>query len=239
MTPALPDLFATLDATWPPARRWTEGPFTLREGQGGGQRVSAATAEGPVTEADIDAAEAAMRGAGQRSIFMLRGDTPDLDAMLEKRGYPVNDRTIVYAIPIQTLTDRPVPRVTAFSIWEPLAIMDEIWDTDGVGPERRAIMARVETKTAILSRWNEKPGGVAFAGLHGDICMVHAVVVLAHQRRQGIAGWMMRQAAFWAQAQGARWLSVLCVADNEPANGLYRAMGFTEVGRYHYRRAPD
>ena len=43
MTPA--ELYATLEATWPPAARRRVGPWTIRDGQGGGKRVSAATAE--------------------------------------------------------------------------------------------------------------------------------------------------------------------------------------------------
>ena len=64
-TPEPHQLFGVLDATWPPARFVAQGPWTLREGKGGGQRVSAATANSPVTETDIDSAEAAGRGHGR------------------------------------------------------------------------------------------------------------------------------------------------------------------------------
>jgi len=170
---------------------------------------------------------------------MMRGDTPDLEAQLAVRGYTISDPTVIYTLPIDRLTDVPIPRVTAFAIWEPLAIMREIWATDGVGPARQAIMARARTKTGIFSRWNEKPGGTAFAAVHGDICMVHALTVLPHQRRSGVARWMMRRAAFWGQAQGATTMSVLCVASNEGANAFYQALGFEQAGGYHYRKAPD
>jgi ribosomal protein S18 acetylase RimI-like enzyme len=55
-----PDLLAeVMEATWPPARRWALGPVTLRDGAGGGKRVSAASVEGAFTEADLDAAPVA------------------------------------------------------------------------------------------------------------------------------------------------------------------------------------
>lgn len=239
MTGTMARYFEASEQTWPAARRWDHGPFTLRDGKGGGQRVSAATASGAPSDAEITAAETAMQQAGQRPLFMMRGDTPELDAALERRGYTVKDPTVVYTLPIAQLTDVPIPRVTAFDIWEPLAIMDEIWATDGIGPERRAVMARTECKTGILSRWNEKPAGAAFAAVHADVCMVHGVVVLPHQRRQGVAEWMMRRAAFWGQAQGAAEISVLCVRANTGANALYQSLGFAEVGGYHYRQSPD
>lgn len=238
MTPSLDALFAASEGTWPAARHWTQGPFTLRDGQGGGQRVSAATADGPVTETDISTAEAAMDAMGQSPIFCIRDPASPLDEALAKRGYAIKDPTNVYSLPIDRLTDIPIPRVTAFNIWEPLAIMREIWETDGVGPARQAVMARAKTKTGILARWNEKPAGAAFAAVHGDICMVHAVVVLPHQRRQGVAQWMMRRAAFWAQGQGAAHIAVLCVDANTGANALYRGLGFDRVGGYHYRVRP-
>ena len=65
--------------------------------------------------------------------------------------------------------------------------------------------------------------------------MVHGVEVLDHQRRQGVAQWMMRKAAFWAAEQGATRLSVACVAANDAANALYEGLGFQRAGGYHYR----
>ena len=100
-------------------------------------------------------------------------------------------------------------------------------------------MARAETKTAVFARWKDKPAGVAFVAVAGEIAMVHAVEVLAHQRRQGVAQWIMRQAALWAETQGATTLAVLCTKANVPALGLYSALGFVPSGRYHYRLKPD
>ena len=239
MTPNPTQLFAASEATWPAARQWEQGGFTLRDGQGGGQRVSAATAIGDVTEAQIDAAEGAMREIGQAPLFCERGMTPALDAALEARGYQIKDPTSLFVLPIEKLTDVPIPRVTTFCIWEPLAIMNEMWMTDGIGQERRDVMARATCKTGILARWNEKPAGAGFVGVHENICMVHGLVVMPDQRRQGVAQWIMRQAAFWGQAQGATHISALCVDQNESATALYQSLGFTRAGGYHYRYRPD
>lgn len=239
MTPDAARLYDVCEGTWPPARVWAEGPWTLRDGAGGGKRVSATTARGAVTDGDIPSAEAAMRAVGQRPLFMIRAGDDALDAVLDARGYDLIDEVVLYVAPVETLMDQPIPRVTCFTIWEPLAIMAEIWATDGIGPARLDVMARAQIKTGILARWNEKPAGVGFAAVHGGIAMVHGVVVLPHQRQQGVAQWMMRAAAFWAHAQGAAYLSVLCVTANGPANALYTKMGFTRAGTYHYRQAPQ
>lgn len=232
-------LYEVSDATWPAARKWDDGPWTLRDGAGGGKRASAATARGDVTDQDIPKAEAAMKAMGQRSLFMIREGDDALDAMLAARGYDLIDEVALYTAPIGMLTDIPIPPVTCFTIWEPLAIMAEIWAKGGIGAARLAVMGRAAVKTGILNRWNEQPGGVAFAAVHNGVTMVHAVEVLEHQRKVGVAQWMMRAAAFWGAKQGAQHIAVLCVTANKPANALYTKLGFTRVGTYHYRQVPQ
>jgi GNAT superfamily N-acetyltransferase len=212
------------------------GPWTLRDGQGGGKRVSAATANKAVNAADIAQAEAAMQGMCQTALFMIRDGDDDLDKRLEDRGYAVIDPVVMYSKAVCELTNITIPRVTTFCIWEPLAIMAEIWAKGGIGPARLDVMARAAHKTGILSRWNEQPAGTAFAAVSDGVCMVHAVEILEHQRRQGVGNWMMRQAAFWAAQQGANELAVLCTTANVGANGLYKSLGFSVKGHYHYRQ---
>lgn len=236
-TPAA--LYAAIDGTWPAARIQTLGPWMLRDGQGGGKRVSAATAIAKAAADDIPAAEDAMRHFGQRPLFMIRDSDAPLDAALEARNYRIVDPVNAYVAPVTALTDVPIPRVTAFAIWEPLAIMADIWAKGGIGPDRLNVMERAAIKTGILARWNEKPAGTAFAAIHDGIAMVHAVEVLPHQRRQGVAGWIMRRAAFWAEENGAETLAVLCTEENTAANQLYQRLGFRKLCGYHYRQHPE
>ncbi|NOR30003.1 MAG: GNAT family N-acetyltransferase [Sulfitobacter sp.] len=235
--PDISRLYEVIDQTWPAARRWTENRWTLRDGQGGGKRASAATLSTP--GADISVAETAMRAMNRTPLFMIRQGEDAFDAELAARGYEIIDPVNIYILPIEQLTDVPIPPVTAFEIWEPLAMMLEIWAKGGIGPARIDVMRRAAQKTAILSRWKEKPGGVAFAAIHDGVCMVHAVEVLEHQRGMGVGKWMMRRAAVWAQAQGATQMAVLCTKANVPANRLYQSLGFAHVGDYHYRQLSE
>lgn len=232
-------LYAAIDGTWPAASIHTLGSWMLRDGQGGGKRVSAATAIAEAAVDDIRVAEDAMRRFGQCPLFMLRESDEILDEALAARAYRIVDPVNAYVAPVTALTDVPIPRVTAFAIWEPLAIMADIWAKGGIGPERLNVMGRAKVKTGILARWNEKPAGTAFAAIHNGIAMVHAVEVLPHQRRQGVAGWIMRRAAFWAHENGAETLAVLCTDDNTAANQLYQRLGFRKLCGYHYRQHPE
>lgn len=229
-----------LDATWPAERIETLGPWTLRFTKGAGSRVSAATANGAVTAADVDAAEAAMRAAGQTPLFSVRPDDDALDSELAARGYESFDATHIWETPIETLTDLELPRVTALPVWPPLAIQRELWAAGGTGPERIAVMERVQgPKMGILSRQHDKPGGAAFVAVHGDTAMLHSLEIPEHQRRQGLAKWMVRGAAIWAAEQGATRFMILCTADNVAANALYSSLGMQQSQGYHYRRTPN
>lgn len=236
----LPDvqtLYGVIDGTWP-AARYTETPaFTFREGQGGGQRVSATTVKRPVTEDELTEAEETMRSLGQPCLFMIRAGQEALDAQLAARGYDVVDPVNLHVTPIETLTAEPLPPVTAIPVWEPLAIMHDIWEKGGIGPGRVAVMHRAQgPKTSIIARWNDHPGGVCFIAIHDRIAMVHALELLAHQRGQGLGKWMMRRAAFWAADHGATHISAVCTRANVAANALYASLGMTLVGQYHYRK---
>lgn len=235
----LAEIFDVIDGTWPAARYDTCGPFTLRDGQNGGNRVSAATVNGEFTPDDLPRAEVAMRALGQEPLFMIRPNDTALDTALAARGYAIRDEVMIYTCPIEHLCDRPLPRVTVFNIWQPLAIMVEIWAKGGIGPGRLAVMDRAHgPKTGLLARYNEKPGGAAFVAIHDGIAMVHALEILPHQRAQGLGGWVMRGAALWAREQGAHRFSVVCTTANTGANALYRSLGMDCVATYHYRHIP-
>ncbi len=239
----LPDikiLYDVIDGTWPAAHYDTLGPFTLRLGKGGGQRVSAATTERPVTTQEIASAETAMRAMGQPCLFMIRAGQSELDEQLAARGYDIVDPVNLYACPIETLTSEPMRPVTAIPVWEPLAIMCDIWSGGGIGPDRVAVMERVKgAKTGIIGRWQDHPGGCAFVAIHDGIAMLHALEILPHQRNQGLGKWMMRRAAFWAQENGATHMSVVCTQANTGANALYASLSMTLVGQYHYRKLSE
>ncbi|MGX9356318.1 GNAT family N-acetyltransferase [Roseobacteraceae bacterium S113] len=230
-------LLDAIGPTWPALHERRDGAFVLREGAGGGKRVSAASLVGELsTEAQLDAAEAAMRAMGQAPMFSLARAETEFDAILDARGYAMVDPTRIYHQPTANLTGTPVPRVTAFAIWEPLAIMEDIWAAGGIGPARLAVMHRAAgPKTGILGRITDKPAGAAFVGTHAGVAMVHALEVAEAHRRKGLARWMMIAAAHWAQAQGCETLALLVTEANAPANALYRAMGFEAQPGYHYR----
>ena len=230
------DILTALDATWPAAARQSIGPWIIRDGQEGGKRVSAATPNSDWTPADIQTAEATMRDLGQTPLFMIINQDHDLDHALADTGYDIVDPVNIYSTSVDTLTIERPPKVSMFSVWPPLAIEIDMWAEGGISDARVNVMKRVQgPKTSILARWNDYPAGVGFAAVHGKDAFVHAVEIRAAQRQQGVASWLMKQAAFWAAEQGVSRLNVACTKANVAANALYRSIGMKVVGEYHYR----
>ena len=235
MTPEIlaPETLAeVMEATWPPARAWRRGPFTLRDGAGGGQRVSAASVTGGFAEAELQAAIAAMA----EPLFLIRPGDEALDAALEARGFHVHDPVVAYAASVAGLTG-DLPYLTTFPHWPPLEAARAVWAAGGIGPARVQVMERARgPKTAILARCGDRPSGAVFVACHGPHAMLHALEVRPDQKRQGAGRHLLRAAANWAADQGADTLSLVVTARNAAARALYRSAGMQEVGQYHYRK---
>lgn len=233
-------LFAALDATWPAVATHRAGGWLVREGRGGGKRVSSAVVAAADAAATIAAAEATHATIGQPPLFCLRPDESpteaDADLALAGLGYRIADPVLLFTAPVARIAAEPPARMTTFPIWPPLAITAELWAEGGIGPERLQVMERAPgPKTAILGREADRAAGAAFAALCGDIAMIHALHVAPDQRRRGLGRNLMRAAAAWAAEAGAAQIALAVTEANAPACTLYRALGMTVAARYHYR----
>lgn len=228
-------LFDVIEATWPPSSTENCGGVTLRDGQGGGKRVSAATAPDDISESGLDHAIARM-GTSMDLLFQIAGGQDRLDNLLAKRGFDVVDPVTIYLATTQTVADDGPPPVSAFSTWPPLAMQHEVWEAAGVNASRRAVMDRVEgSKRALLARTGNTPSGAAFVAIHNHTAMVHALEVSSGYRRNSAGRNLMRRAAQWAASEGATQIATLTLKDNAPANALFTSLGLQPVGQYHYR----
>jgi ribosomal protein S18 acetylase RimI-like enzyme len=228
------DFLAVMDATWPAAEYQRLGPWLIRNGAGGGKRVSAASVAGDWI--DIAQAVAAMQDLGQTPLFLIRAEDTALDQTLDAMGFQIVDPVLVYTAPVALLADQTTGKT--YPHWPPLAIAREIWAEAGIGPARLQVMDRAKEKTAILVRHQDRVAGVAFVAKAGDTAMLHALEVSPLHRRQGSAQNLLTAAAGWAQRQGAATLSLVVTTANEPARALYEKLGMQIVGGYHYRVQP-
>lgn len=232
--PALPELSRLLDATWAPAAIRDAGGWRLRDGGGGGKRVSAATR----LDAGANPAEAEtmMVRMGQTPLFMVREGEGDLDAALAARGHTVVDPVTIYAARLDAIDRSGLPAHRVIACDLPLAAMAEIWAAGGIGPARLAVMDRVAgPKTYLLARAGDRPAGVAFVAIHDGVAMLHALEVADAERRKGVGRMVTLAAADWAATAGAEVLALAVTNANGAANALYATVGMVPAGRYHYR----
>ena len=228
-------LFEATTTTWPARTTRQEAGWEIRDGAGGGKRVSAVILAHK-DFANIEWIEATLTTQGQEHLFMIRDGDEILDAALAARGYEIIDPVTLYLCETARLRPVSLPRAQSYCIWEPLHIMREIWAAGGIHGPRIALMHRVQTpKTALLARSGDTPAGVGFLALDGEIAMLHAVEVLPSFRRMGVAKKLMAQAAKWAEDHGARYMALMTTRDNTAANRLYSSLGMRPVGQYHYR----
>ena len=228
---------AAMEATWPPAATTRLGPWLLRDGKGGGKRVSAATLEGDFDPETIADAEKAMRQAGQTPLFQLRPGQERLDADLAVRGYALVDPVVIYAAKLADLPQLAPPAMTTFPHWPPLGIAADLWAEGGLGPARLDVMHHAKgQKCAILARNADRAAGVAFVAMDGTIGMLHALEVTPSMRRKGSARHILQAAVIWVQENGGTDLGLAVTAANAPARALYASFGMQVVGHYHYRQ---
>lgn len=239
MRPDAALLFEALAASWPPLAVRALGPFTLRDGDGGGRRVSAATVAGEFTPAEFERALAEVT-AGDAPAFRIGPGSARLDAALAARGWEMRDPTAIWLGAVAALGQGPSPAV--HEVWPPLEAQRRIWEDGGTGPARQRVMARAAgPRISLLGLAGEAEAGTAFVALHGGIVFLHALEVAPRFRRQGVARNLVRAAALWGLRQdpGGGWLALAVTRANLPATALYAAMGMAEVSGYHYRIPPD
>ena len=235
--PSAQQIYDLIDATWPAVSTASDDVWTIRNGKGGGSRVSATTANTTeISRADVQRAASEMKAMGQSPLFMVREGEDSLDKLLADEGYEIKDPVNLYASDIGQLTaERPAP-LTGFSVWPPLACQREIWEVGGIGPARVDVMERAEsTKTTLLGRLDDTPAGTVYVGVSENIAMIHALEILPEFRRLGLAAGLTKAVAFWAKSQGARFVTLVTTKDNAGANGLYSSLGMEIAGTYHYR----
>jgi GNAT superfamily N-acetyltransferase len=228
-------LLTVINSTWPAFNEKHHMGWTIQEGAGGGKRVSSAKMA-QINLPDVGAAEYAMHQLRQDKLFMIRDGDHDLDKALEALNYCVIDPSTIYVCETAQIAPETLPLAQSYAVWEPLQIMHEIWSAGNIGKNRVSVMHRVRgDKTGLLARDGDTAAGTAFIALDDEIAMVHAVEVLKSCRRKGVARKLMAQAAKWAKARGAIYMSLITTDRNVAANSLYQSMGMLPIAKYHYR----
>lgn len=235
-------IMAALDATWPCAEAGWVGGWKLRRGLGGGRRASSvwpcAAPDRPLGDA-VAEVEERMRSWGQPPLFQLGPADAELDALLAARGYAEITPCVLMAVEAAPLAARGTGGRMVIAVRAPLALLDGFWAEGGIGPARRATMARVAgpCETLMLRSDDDRVASACFVASAGEIAVTSALLVAPSRRRSRLGAHAVVAAAAWAAEAGARTLALSVEAGNAPACALYRGLGFAQASRYWYREA--
>jgi len=240
---------ALAQQVWPPAELQTLGGWRLGFSDGCTKRansVQTSTGWPGDCRERIEQCEARYRARGLPVIFKLTAGSrpPDLDRLLDARGYRLVDPTSVRvceALPEGALETNAEARV----LLEPSRSRDffeACVRLNGVAAEHRSALAGIFDRIAATCE------GVVFASISegsqthaqgigvlqgGALCLCE-IATRPDQRRRGLATRLVRVLCQWAGERAALpWLQV--VAANHAASALYDALGFRETHRYWYR----
>ncbi|SDL59307.1 Acetyltransferase (GNAT) family protein [Glycomyces sambucus] len=226
-----------LAETWPAVETAALGGWVLRAAGGFTNRansVLALTAPEGGIDAAVAAVEAWYAARGLPAKFSLAGPvTRRLEEELDARGWEARMETVVM---VKALDETAYAGEAVVSDAPSAAFLEQTGRGDpavaarvfGSGPGRA--YAEIRRGGALAARGR---GAVA-----GDLLAVTNVGTLPDLRRQGLGTEVLAALEAWGAGGGAARAALQVEADNAPAIGMYRRLGYAERYRYHYRVRP-
>lgn len=183
---------------------------------------------------------------GLPTIFRLTPFAPpDLDSLLERRGYRMGDRVEVRARTFAPAHALPLPspprvrlgqvRVHAVDPW--LNIFETL---SGAAPANRAahravLQAVPGVRRLLALTAGDEAVACGMSVLVDDLLGIFDLVTAPQRRNLGYGSELVRRALRWGAQAGARAAYVQVLETNAIAKHIYDRLGFQTVYRYHYR----
>jgi GNAT superfamily N-acetyltransferase len=223
---------------WPAAETEEIDGWLLRATGGGSRRANSVSTlryggtDLAASIARVEARYADRRAAAQFCVTDV-SEPPDLEPLLRARGYRVEEECTTLARSVvrgRAQHDDIVAELAASEAWLDVYL-------GAVTPSRRgvaaSILARVPAPRVFLAYVRESsPVSVGLAVRWEDVVVVQCMATRADARRRGGASAILAAIESWASSRGAARLCLAAVADNAPAQALYRRNGFTLAGTY-------
>lgn len=166
---------------------------------------------------------------------------PELENLLDERGWERFDESIVMTLDLSNLDlDDEVDHVPMQDIgyWVD-SFLGLSGETTKTKPGLVEVISSIQATSGLFVKSTDQDYVAAMRCVHdNDLAGIFDLVTGENFQRQGHAKTLVGSALKWAKNTGARtaWLQV--VSENTGALDLYRNLGFRELYRYSYRRAP-
>jgi GNAT superfamily N-acetyltransferase len=231
---------------WPALRQVLFGGWVLRFSGGLTRRANSVNplgVRGPDAVDLIAGCEALYRHQRLPTIFRLPSIIdPAIDARLAAQGYGSEGLSLVLhadigAVPairdpdVQLLS-RPTPK------WFAAMATLQRHTKKQAGLYRRIVGSLAIPAAFAICSDESGIAALAYGAIHDGLICYESVATDPGRQRRGYARRLITSLAGWAADRGARGACLEVEAANAPARALYEGLGFAELYRYHYRRAP-
>ena len=234
---------ASLNA-WPALRQMIYDGWLLRFADGYTKRANSVT---PLNRSSIDLdtkiayCEQVYRRNGLPCIFRLPSFTvPELDQLLDQRGYTLVDPTLVLYRDLRTC----FAPLTTYLRNEPLdRWLDTFCQLSETSRDRYTthymILECIAGQRMLNTLWIEDTAvACGMAVMEADLVGLFDILTAPEQRRRSYATQLIAGILLQAQVYGATHAYLQVTEANTAARHLYAKLGFEELYRYWYRVAP-
>jgi ribosomal protein S18 acetylase RimI-like enzyme len=235
--------------SWPATNTHYDGAWAIRLTAGHpSRRLNSVNSLDPADHADLEGrihrAAERFKAFGRPLVFRQSPlASPDLENILDARGWPRFDETIVMTadldqVPLQEAIDQ-VPIKDAGRWVDDIITMKAV--RGELKPGLSELIGSIQTSVGLFVTESREgmPYSAAMCVHDNDLAGLFEIVTHPEFRQQGRGREIVLSALQWAKLRGARraWLQVVSV--NQPAIALYHSLGFRETYRYAYRQAPE
>jgi GNAT superfamily N-acetyltransferase len=189
----------------------------------------------------IDHCEAVFHDAGFPVIFKLTEEVhpPDLDKILEKKGYAFDAETSVQLLDLKAVEPCVDDSVSVSDSLDQ-AWLERFIEYNGYSKDKMDaygnIIRRIKPLTGFADLYvNGQHAGCGLGVVQDDLLGLFDIVVAPEFRRKGYGKKLVSAIMNWGKAHGAQTAYLQVMLDNPAGLALYRDLGFKEIYKYWYR----
>ncbi|MEM9278301.1 MAG: GNAT family N-acetyltransferase [Pseudomonadota bacterium] len=166
---------------------------------------------------------------------------PELESLLDDRGWVRFDESIVMMLDLSMINldgelDHVPMKDIGYWVDSFIHLSDEV---KSAKPGLVEVISSIQPTSGLFVKTIDDTHVAAVRCVHdNDLVGLFDLVTGVDYKRQGHARSLVGSALKWAKNSGARFAWLQVVADNAAAYELYTGLGFEELYRYIYRKAP-
>lgn len=197
-------------------------------------------------DAKIEHCEAVYAARGLPALFRITPfrKPPELESVLERRGYVAFDPTLVQVVRLPHAF--VAPRAGDVELVTPpvAAFVDTVGELRGSTHEQRAAhlerLAHTPLAThVVVARVDGCAAACGQVALADGLAGIYDMVTAPELRGRGLATLIVDALLTWARGRGASHAFLQVNDDNAPALAVYARFGFATSYAYHYCARPD